>query len=67
MALIVDKCQQFDDCDNEKGQSLDNYKSNGKVDRYIFLLFTALPLVFQQESNRLSDLDKEIKNLIHFV
>ena len=49
------KCQWFDKCDNEEGQSLDKNESEVKDNRYILLPLLALPPSYQKEPNCLSD------------
>lgn len=63
-ASRVYKCQRIDESDNEK-QGLDEYES--EINGYIFLP-PACPLSLpQKKSNRLSDLDKRTRSLIHLI
>lgn len=53
--------------DNEEGQGLNKYKSEGKAKRYIPFLFIAPPLPLQRESDRPTNLDRGIRILNNLV
>lgn len=63
------KYQCLDIRDNEEEQGLDKYKGKdeGKDIEYIPLLFIALFLLLQKESNCLTNMSKIIKNPNHLV
>lgn len=66
-AKIVYKCQRFNKRDNEKGESLDKDKNDGDKDKYIPFSPIILFSLLQKESNRLINLGKRIKSLIHLI
>ncbi len=65
----VSKRQRLGVHDNEEGQSLDEYESEGEGEDvgYVPLPFVAPPPPPRKESNRPTDMDEEIRSLNHLV
>lgn len=61
------KRQQFNEHNNKKRQNLDKNKSELEGDKYIPLPLFAFFFPLEKESNRLSDLCKGTKSLIHLI